>query len=105
MKVTVIGGGNIGALMAAAEVLFVTMPAPMFEKQGEKMLPFIQRGQKIGIVPGAGGAEFAFRGLIKREGILFGFQRVHSIARLKKRGESVYELGRKASLKLGAIPA
>lgn len=156
MKVTVIGGGNIGALMAAdiayrghevtlytskpeqwkkkitvfnaedellrvgvvdkitnsmreameaAEVLFVTMPAPMFEELGEKMLPFIQRGQKIGIVPGAGGAEFAFRGLIKRGGILFGFQRVHSIARLKKRGESVYELGRKASLKLGAIPA
>lgn len=156
MKVTVIGGGNIGALMAAdiayrghevtlyiskpelwktkimvynaqdellragvvdkvtnsmkeamedAEVLFVTMPAPLFEDLGEKMLPFVQNGQKIGIVPGTGGAEFAFRRLIESGGVLFGLQRVHSIARLKKQGESVYELGRKTSLKLGAIPA
>lgn len=156
MKITIIGGGNIGTLMAAeiayrghevtlytskperwkkeiqiyspedkllragvlvqitnsmreamesAEILFVTVPAPLFQKLGEAMLPFAGKGQKIGIIPGSGGAEYAFRGLMERGCILFGFQRVHSIARLKKRGESVYELGRKAGLKLGALPA
>lgn len=156
MKVTVIGGGNVGTLMAAeiahrghevtlytskpgrwkneikvynaedallrtgvvakitdsmgealeaAEYVFVTMPAHLFRKLGERMLPFVRKGQYIGIVPGSGGAEFAFRILVERGCILFGLQRVHSIARLKEYGDSVYELGRKASVKIGAVPA
>ena len=156
MKVTVIGAGNIGTLMAAeiahrghtvtlytskperisrvievyssedklvltgnissvtsnletavkgAEIIFVTMPAQLFPKLATDMQKFVAAGQKIGIVPGSGGAEFAFSQCIKKGAILFGLQRVHSIARLKEYGKSVYMLGRKSSLSLAAIPS
>ncbi|MBO5283360.1 MAG: NAD/NADP octopine/nopaline dehydrogenase family protein [Lachnospiraceae bacterium] len=156
MRITVIGGGNIGTLMAAelayrgnevtvytsnpqiwsrrievydasnrllmcgdltkitgdladavaeAEMIWITVPAQMFAEFAPKICPLIRKGQYVGVVPGSGGAEFAFREVTERGGILLGLQRVHSIARVKERGSSVYMLGRKAELKLGAIPA
>ena len=156
MKNTVIGGGNIGTLMAAemaakghevtvytskperwnkeidvydpqdhklltgsiskitsdmqealseAEIIWITMPSQVFAELGKKMLPYVRSGQYIGVVPGSGGAEFAFRHLIDIGCVLFGLQRVHSIARLKEYGKSVYMLGRKSKLEIGAIPA
>lgn len=155
MKVAIIGGGNIGTLMAAelssvgydvsvytskpnlwskeievydsentllekshinmatndlnaavdnAEYVFVTVPAQLFEATAEKLLPHLQKGTKLGIIPGSGGAEFAFYNLIKKGCILFGFQRVHCISRIKEYGKSVYSLGRKDELKLASIP-
>lgn len=71
----------------------------------KKLSPFIKKGQLVGIVPGSGGAEFAFHDVVKKGGILFGLQRVHSIARLEQYGKSVHMLGRKSKLELGAIPA
>lgn len=156
MKITIIGGGNIGTLMAAefayrghavtvytskpgcwqkevgvydsneklilkgeltvitnsiqkavegAEYVWITVPAQVFSRVSEQMQPFVRRGQKIGVVPGSGGAEFVFQKLIKRGCILFGLQRVHSIARIKEYGKSVYQLGRKSEIQIGAIPA
>ncbi len=155
MKITIIGGGNIGTIMAAeaaykghevtvytskprlwkkeisiynekdkllltgiiskatdsieiavknAEYIWITVPAQLFKKIAEKMLLYVQAGQKIGIIPGSGGAEFAFYKIIKKGCILFGLQRVHSIARLKEYGKSVYQLGRKKFILVGAIP-
>lgn len=156
MKITIIGGGNIGTLMAAeaaakghevtmftsrpgdwnkeiqiynnaeellrtgflsgitdsleealeaADYVLVTLPAQLFSVFADKMLPLVNKGQKIGIIPGSGGAEFAFRHLIEKGCVLFGLQRVHSIARLRQYGKSVYELGRKPEMHIGAIPA
>lgn len=156
MNITVIGGGNIGTLMAAefaakkhnvtvytpkvekwsrqlivynpqrevlmesciscvtdcmetavkdADYIWIVLPAFLFSDIAQKMLPYVQKGQKIGVVPGSGGAEFAFGPLMKKGCVLFGLQRVHSIARLKQYGKSVYMLGRKSSLQLAAIPA
>lgn len=156
MKITVIGGGNVGTLMAAeaahkghevtvytskpehwkkevevysaedklllkgglskvtdsmkealegAEYIWVVIPAQLLSNLAEKMLPYVHTGTKIGVVPGGGGAEFAFQRLVKRGCVLFGLQRVHSIARLKEYGKAVYELGRKSDLRIGAIPA
>lgn len=155
MKITVIGGGNIGTLIAAemaykghevtvftshsprwqceltiwksddtlwrtgkialatsdleeavrgAELIWVTLPAQMFGAIARKLEPLVQPGQMVGVVPGAGGAEFAFHCLIEKGCVFFGLQRVHSIARLKEYGRSVYMLGRKSSLQVGAIP-
>ncbi len=156
MKTTIIGGGNIGTLMAAelaakghqvviytsrphmwqpqidvydreerfalsgkgivatddlslavrnAEIVWITVPAQILPSMAEKLLPVVQAGQKIGVLPGTGGAEFAMRKLIGKGCILFGLQRVHSIARLKEYGRSVYMLGRKSELFLASIPA
>lgn len=156
MNVTIIGGGNIGTLMAAeiasrghivtmltskpeywsqqisvydaddtllmtgnlahitsdpksalstADLIFVTVPAQLFAPTAHRILPFITQNQAIGVVPGSGGAEFAFTEHIRRGGTLFGYQRVHSIARLKEYGHSVYMLGRKPSLQIASIPS
>lgn len=156
MKVTVIGAGNIGTLMAAemaakgyevtvytsrpeqwnrkievynpqnylvltgelykvtsdmreavcdAAIIWITMPAQTFSELVGKMQPYVKRGQYIGVVPGSGGAEFVFRCLLDAGCMLFGLQRVHSIARLKEYGKSVYMLGRKNQLEIGAIPS
>ncbi len=155
MRITVIGGGNIGTLMAAemasrgnqvtvyttklekwnkiidvydadenhlitgelysvtedvkeavqgAELIWITVPAQTFNDTAKKILPYVKENQLIGIVPGSGGAEFAFYPLLQKGCILFGLQRVHSIARLKEYGKSVYMLGRKSELQIGAIP-
>ncbi len=155
MNVTIIGGGNIGTLMAAemanyghsvtvytskpkawsnliqvfdaneghiltgklsvvtdslenavnnAEIILITFPAQVFQSIAEKLLPLVNSNQIIGVIPGSGGAEFAFSELIKKGCTLFGLQRVHSIARLKEYGKSVYMLGKKAELQIGVIP-
>lgn len=155
MNITIIGGGNIGTLMAAelanqgntvtvytskaicwkneievydakdelllkgniscvttdikravvsADILFITVPAQIFLNVSKELLPYVKEGQYIGVVPGSGGAEFAFKPLIDKGCIFFGLQRVHSIARIKERGKSVYMLGRKSKLEVGAIP-
>lgn len=155
MNITIIGGGNIGTLMAAefahkghnvtvytskpshwqkkicvydsgeklllkselavitdsiqeavenAEYIWIATPAQCFSVLSGKILPYVRQGQKIGVVPG-GGAEFAFCELLQKGCVLFGLQRVHSIARLKEYGKAVYELGRKSELHIGAIPS
>lgn len=155
MNITVIGGGNIGTLMAAeaankghnvtvytskpykwgnsidvydsddnllirgvmskitdnmevalkdADYVWVTVPAQVFPVIAKKMAPYVTSKQKMGIVPGFGGAEFIFRSEIEKGCTFFGLQRVHSIARLKEYGKSVYQLGRKKCLEIGVIP-
>lgn len=156
MNITIVGGGNIGTLMAAeaadkghavtvctskpdlwkkeievynsddnllistqiskitssmkdavsgADHIWVTVPGEAFMDIAARMLPYATKGQKIGIIPGFGGAEFAFKKLIDKGCILYGFQRVHSIARLKEYGKEVYQLGRKHKIEIGSIPA
>ena len=156
MRITVIGGGNIGTLMAAeisrkghqvtictskpllwssqievydkdnnflfrsgdikitssykegvsdAEIIFITLPAHLLHGVAEEILPYVSAGQKIGIIPGGGGAEFSFGNIIKRGAELFCFQRVHCIARLKEYGKSVLALGRKQNIEIASIPA
>ena len=155
MKVTVIGGGNIGTLMAAetaaaghevviytgkvnewntsievadnqnkllyearvkditdnlkealtqAEIVFITYPAFKFQELADEMLDIVSGKEYIGIIPGSGGAEFAFKPLIEKGCTLFGFQRVHSIARLAEYGKRVLMLGRKPDISIAAIP-
>lgn len=155
MKITVVGGGNIGTLMAAelahkgypvtvytskaeswknqievfdekenflleghiqcitkdirqavedADMILITVPAQTFTQISQKLFSYVRKGQYIGVIPGSGGAEFAFRPLIEKGCIFFGLQRVHSIARLKECGKSVYMLGRKKRLEVGSIP-
>lgn len=156
MNIAIIGGGNVGTLMAAefaykghnvriytskperwskaidvysaeeellfssrigkvtdslrealegVEYIWITLPAFLFDKIANDMFPYVEKGQFIGIIPGSGGAEFGFRRLLQKGCILFGLQRVHSIARVKEYGKSVYMLGRKQKLYLAAIPS
>ena len=156
MKVTIIGGGNLGTLMGAtfanrghevtihstkpekfkkdievydnketllyigniykvtndlreaiedAEVVWVTVPPQMFFEIAKAMYPYTKKGQMVGLVPGAGAAEFAFSSHIDKGVKFFGLARVPSIARLKEYGKSVYMLGPAPELLIGSIPA
>lgn len=157
MNVTIIGGGNIGTLIAAelakknhritiytskperwhheitvyngstedeplftsrisnytsdmeealkdADMVWITHPSFEFSKLNDIMKPFVRKGMIIAVVPGSGGAEFSFNDLIKQGAVLFGLQRVHSIARLEEYGRSVHMLGRKSEVYGAAIP-
>lgn len=156
MNISIIGGGNIGTLMAAdfaskghkvlmyttkidkwnkdievfnaeekllytgtisvitnsmreamewSDIVFVTVPAHILKNIAKNMYTYVDKQHKIGIIPGTGGAEFAFREIIKKGCVLFGLQRVHSVARLKEYGKSVYECGKRDCLKLSTIPS
>lgn len=96
---------SLESAVAHSDLIFITTPAQSFKALAAKLLPYVSAGQMLGVVPGSGGAEFAFRPLLEKKCILFGLQRVHSIARLQEYGKSVYMLGRKDGLQIGAIPA
>lgn len=95
---------NLKCAVSEADLLFITYPANLFSEVYRRLRPFAKPGQKYCIVPGGGGAEFAFKGLTDRGCELIGLQRVHSIARLKEYGKSVYMLGRKPSLSIASVP-
>lgn len=153
MKITVIGGGNIGTLLASefskkgyetyiyssknngrkkievydnldellfisnhivitndleeavtnSKFVFVTYPPELFEKLSKELDNKLDKNTYLGIVPGSGGCEFIFKNLINQGIILFGLQRVHSIARIKEPGKSVYMLGRKDSINISVF--
>jgi len=87
-----------------ADIIWITYPAAMFPMISKQLLPIVEPGQVLIIIPGAGGAEFAFQDIVYKGCALIGFERVHSIARLRKYGSSVTELGRKNELSIASIP-
>lgn len=156
MKVTIIGGGNLGTLLGAvfayrgnevtirssepekfskeleaytkddeflfkgtvsrvtsdweesiigADVIWVTVPPQLFIETAKRMEPYVAKGQMVGLIPGAGAAEFAFRRIIDKGARFFGLARVPSIARVKEAGKSAYMLGPAPELLIGSIPA
>ncbi len=88
-----------------AKLIFITVPAFMAEETAKKVCPFVICGTKVGLVPGTGGMEFAFSETLRRGGILFGLQRVPSVARLKEYGKTVCASGYREKLYLASIPS
>lgn len=103
--------GNIHAIsgepniVADADMILSTVPSHVFPSIVKKISPFVKKGTLIGIMPGCGGSEFFAKELLEKGCVLFGFQRVHSIARIKEYGHSVYMTGRKEELQIAAIPS
>ncbi|MBO5552077.1 MAG: NAD/NADP octopine/nopaline dehydrogenase family protein, partial [Lachnospiraceae bacterium] len=61
-------------------------------------------GAFIGIIPGNGGGEVAFKNAIDKGTIVFGLQRVPSVARLVEYGKSVCATGYRKTLYVAALP-
>lgn len=89
---------------SSADLVFVTVPAFFMQKTAQTMLPFIKKGAKICLVPGSGGGEFAFKDIIDKGGVLFGLQRVPSVARLVEYGKTVCATGYRDELLVASIP-
>ena len=103
--------GNINLVTSSVEqaiegcqIIFVTHPAFRLKEVADQMLPYIKGDVNIGVFPGTGGAEFAFRECIKKGATLFGLQRVPSVARLEQYGKRVRCEGLRSELFLASIP-
>jgi len=91
-------------VVSGADIIISTLPSHIFPTIFRKVKPFIKAGTWIGVMPGSGGCEFYCKEIVEKGCTLFGFQRVHGIARIKKYGKSVYDLGKKNELYIAAIP-
>ena len=87
-----------------AEVVIVTMPATMMSTIAATIQKYLNPSAVIGLVPGSGGGECAFRNSIEKGNILFGIERVPAIARLVQKGKSVRSIGYRNELHVAAIP-
>lgn len=92
------------AAFADADVIFVTVPSFVMKQAAEKITPFVKAGAKIGIIPGNGGGEAAFQRALAKGAVVFGLQRVPSVARLVEYGKSVCATGYRKTLYAAALP-
>lgn len=87
-----------------ADLVFVTVPAFYMRSTARTMVPYLKSGAKICLVPGSGGGEFAFKSAIDKGCVLFGLQRVPSVARLVEYGKTVCATGYRDELFVASIP-
>lgn len=87
-----------------ADLIFVTMPAYCMDEVAKKIHPYARAGMKICLVPGTGGGECAFKACIEKGAVLFGLQRVPSVARLVEYGKCVRATGYRDELQIASLP-
>ncbi len=87
-----------------AEFIMVTMPATMMNTVAAAIFDHADASQMIGVVPGNGGSECAFRKCIERGNVFFGIERVPAIARLVWKGKTVRSTGYRDELHVAALP-
>lgn len=97
---------SVKEAVKGAEVVFVTYPAFMMAETAAAMETALLEGAMVGLIPGTGGGEFAFRKSVAEKHItLFGLQRVPAVARLNLYGRQVQVEGKRERLHVAAIPA
>lgn len=94
---------DIKEAVTGSEVIFVTYPAFKLGQLSNDILPYIESGMQICVVPGTGGAEFSFNKCIKAGAKLMGLQRVPSVARLEEYGKRVRCEGLRSELHLASV--
>lgn len=94
---------NIADAVKDAEYIFVTHPAFMLKNTAEMLYDYVDAGVKLCVIPGTGGAEFFFKRLASKGVLLFGLQRVPSVARLIEYGKVVSVSGYRDKLDLASI--
>lgn len=87
-----------------ADLIIVTMPAFCMKSVADKIYPYAKSGMKICLVPGTGGGECAFKPCLDKGAVVFGLQRVPSVARLVEYGKCVRATGYRDELFVSAIP-
>ena len=87
-----------------ADFIMVTMPATMMNSIADLIYTHANSSAIIGVVPGNGGSECAFRKCIDRGNAFFGIERVPAIARLVQKGRTVKSTGYREELHVAALP-
>lgn len=96
---------DVREVVEGCQIIIVTHPAFRLKEVADQILPYIKGNMNICVLPGTGGAEFAFRQCMKAGATLFGLQRVPSVARLEQYGKRVRCEGMRKELFLAAIPS
>ncbi len=86
------------------ELILITLPSTMMENIAETIYEYSNTNTIIGVVPGNGGSECAFKKCIERGNIFFGIERVPAIARLIKKGAKVRSIGYRDELHVASLP-
>lgn len=87
-----------------AELIIITFPAMMMDRIAGLIYDYGNKNSTIGVVPGSGGSECAFRKCIERGNTFFGIERVPAIARLVVKGKTVKSTGYRNELHIASIP-
>ena len=87
-----------------ADLIMVAVPATMMRSAADTILKHTDEKTMIGVVPGNGGSECAFRKCIERGNVFFGIERVPAIARLVQKGKTVRSTGYRKELHVAALP-
>lgn len=87
-----------------AELILVTVPATIMKSIADLVYAYSRSSSIIGVVPGNGGSECAFKKCIERGNIFFGIERVPAIARLVQKGKTVKSTGYRDELHVAALP-
>ncbi|MBR4751090.1 MAG: NAD/NADP octopine/nopaline dehydrogenase family protein [Thermoguttaceae bacterium] len=87
-----------------AELVLVTVPATMMKTTAETIYQYSDSAPMIGVVPGNGGSECAFRKCVERGNIFFSIERVPAVARLVLKGKTVKSTGYRSELHVAAKP-
>ena len=88
-----------------ADLILVTVPAMMMRTTAELIFDHADVATFIGVVPGNGGSECAFRRCIERGNVFFGIERVPAIARLVQKGRTVMSNGYRKELHVASLPS
>ena len=91
--------------VVGCDVVFVTYPAAFLRDFSRQLIRYVEKEMVVFMLPGTGGAEFAFRECINKGAILAGVQRVPSVARLEQYGKRVRCEGVRQELFLASIPS
>ena len=88
-----------------ADLIIVTVPSFAMNDSAQKILPYVNTNMKICLIPGTGGGECSFKEHIEKGAILFGLQRVPSVARLVEYGKCVCATGYRVELFVASLPS
>lgn len=88
----------------STNLVLITLPAFCMKNIADKISGYAWDGMKIGLIPGTGGGECTFHSCMDKGAVIFGIQRVPSVARLVEYGKKVCAVGYRDRLYLAAIP-
>ena len=92
------------AAFSNADMIMITFPANLMRLVTDDIYTYASSAAIIGVVPGNGGCECAFKKHIKRGNVFFGIERVPAIARLIQKGKTVKSTGYRDELHVAALP-
>lgn len=87
-----------------SELIYITIPANLMRGIADIIYDNTDSNTIIGVVPGNGGSECAFRKCVERGNVFFGIERVPAIARIIRKGKSVKSTGYRKELHVAALP-